>query len=58
MYRRLVAGALAAACALAISACGVKFDGAPTGAQRDVIGDVVITTKLCSTDQGAACGAA
>jgi len=36
----------------------VSFDGAPTGAQRDVIGDVVITTKLCSTDQGGACGAA
>ena len=51
MHRRLIAGALAAASALAVAACGVKFDGAPTGAQRDVIGDVVITTKICTVTE-------
>jgi hypothetical protein len=55
VIRRVLTGALLCACAVAISACGVRFDGAPSATQRDVIGDVVITTKLCSTPEGS-CG--
>src|SRR5947209_13102687 len=56
LNRRLAAGALVAACAVAISACGVQFSSPPSAFQKNVIGDVVITTPICTTS-GTGCSA-
>src|SRR5947209_4971374 len=56
MNRRLLAGGLAAVCAVVLAACGIQFSSNPSASQDNVVGDVVVHVPLCTSNGDGGCG--